>query len=111
MLFRSGVKGIVHPVKVQCGNADQGTVARIEALVAKEVISSALGKDLTESLHFFMGLKLKGALTEMDVQQPVSGTIDVGQLSSLERDLLKDALGVVKHFKSLLRGRFKLDAL
>ena len=26
-------------------------------------------------------------------------------------DLLKDALGAVKHFKSLLRGRFKLESL
>ena len=38
-----------------------------------------------------------------DVYSPVSGTVDVGKLTSLERDLLKDALGVVKHFKSLLR--------
>lgn len=113
-LKKEGIFPIVHGVRslaLAHHLGEKGTVARIEALVAQDVLSSALGKDLTESLHFFMGLKLKGALSEMDVQQPVSGTIDVGQLSSLERDLLKDALGVVKHFKSLLRGRFKLDAL
>jgi CBS domain-containing protein len=35
----------------------------------------------------------------------------VNKLSTLERDLLKDALSVVKQFKSVLRTRFKLDAL
>ena len=113
-LKKEGIFPIVHGVRslaLAHHLGEQGTVARIEALVDQEVLSAALGQDLIESLHFFMGLKLKGALREMDVQQPVSGTIDVGQLSALERDLLKDALGVVKHFKSLLRARFKLDAL
>jgi len=56
-------------------------------------------------------LKLKAGVTEMETQRPVSGLVNVGKLSTLERDLLKDALGVVKHFKTLLRSRFKLDAL
>ncbi|MDY0105741.1 MAG: putative nucleotidyltransferase substrate binding domain-containing protein, partial [Giesbergeria sp.] len=33
------------------------------------------------------------------------------RLSSLERDLLKDALAVVKRFKALLHHRLKLDVL
>ena len=47
----------------------------------------------------------------MALQKPVSGNVQVNQLSALERDLLKDALSVVKQFKALLRMRFKLDAL
>ena len=35
----------------------------------------------------------------------------VARLSSLDRDLLKDTLGVVKRFKALLRQRFHLDAM
>jgi len=113
-LKKEGIFPIVHGVRslaLAHRLDEKGTVARIETLVARNVLSSGLGHDLTQSLHFFMGLKLKAALGEMDVQRPVSGTVDVGKLTSLERDLLKDALGVVKHFKSLLRGRFKLDAL
>jgi CBS domain-containing protein len=75
------------------------------------VITQELGADLTQSLHFLMGLKLKAGVTEMETQHPVSGLVNVSKLSTLERDLLKDALGVVKHFKTLLRSRFKLDAL
>ena len=39
------------------------------------------------------------------------GAVDVAQLSSLDRDLLKDTLDVVKRFRLLLRQRFRLDAL
>ena len=113
-LKKEGIFPIVHGVRslaLAHHLEDKGTVARIEALMGRSVLSSGLGHDLIQSLHFFMGLKLKAALSEMDVQRPVSGTVDVGKLTSLERDLLKDALGVVKHFKSLLRSRFKMDAL
>jgi len=50
-------------------------------------------------------------VTEMETQHAVSGLVNVSKLSTLERDLLKDASSVVKHFKVLLRSRFKLDAL
>jgi CBS domain-containing protein len=35
----------------------------------------------------------------------------VQRLSSLDRDLLKDTLGVVKRFKTLLHQRFHLDSV
>jgi CBS domain-containing protein len=113
-LKKEGIFPLVHGVR-SLALAEHlqatSTAARIEALVASHVITLALGADLTQSLHFFMGLKLKAGLTEIETHRPVSGWVDVGKLSTLERDLLKDALGVVKHFKSLLRSRFKLDAL
>ena len=58
----------------------------------------------------FMALKLKAGLAEQEQARPVSGTVVVQQLSSLDRDLLKDALGVVKRFQQLLRTRFHLGA-
>lgn len=88
-----------------------GTVGRIEALVATEAMPQQMGADLIESLQFFMGLKLKAGLLELDMDRPVTGAIDVSRLSSLDRDLLKDTLGVVKGFKQLLRQRFHLDTL
>ncbi len=70
-----------------------------------------MASELTESLHFLMGLRLKAGLTEIDAHKPVSGEVQVGHLSSLERDLLKDALGVVKRFRTLLRQRFRTEFL
>ena len=79
--------------------------------MAAHVLTPAQGADLSDSLHFFMGLKLKAGLAEIDIAKPVTGAIDVERLSSLDRDLLKDTLGVVKRFKQMLRQRFHLDAL
>jgi CBS domain-containing protein len=113
-LKKEGIFPLVHGVRSLAlaeHLQETGTTARIDALVAKNVITPALGADLTQSLHFLMGLKLKAGVTEMETQREVSGLVNVGKLSTLERDLLKDALGVVKHFKGLLRSRFKLDAL
>ena len=70
-----------------------------------------MGTDLTESLHFFMGLKLKVGLADLAIGKPVMSAVNVSQLSSLDRDLLKDTLGVVKRFKELLRHRFHLEAV
>lgn len=87
------------------------TVARIEALVAAGKLPEKLGADLIDSLHFFMGLKLKAGLQELETGHAVSGAIPMDKLSSLDRDLLKDTLGVVKLFKTLLSQRFHLEAL
>ena len=113
-LKKEGIFPLVHGVRSLAlaeHLQETGTTARIEVLVAKNIITADLGADLTQSLHFLMGLKLKAGVTEMETQHAVSGLVNVSKLSTLERDLLKDALGVVKHFKALLRSRFKLDAL
>ncbi len=113
-LKKEGIFPLVHGVRSLAlaeHLKETSTTARIDVLVAKGVITSALGTDLMQSLHFLMGLKLKAGLTEIETQREVSGLVEVGKLSTLERDLLKDALGVVKHFKALLRSRFKLDSL
>lgn len=87
-----------------------GTVARIEALAADHRLPPDLAHSLIDSLHFFMGLKLKTGLAALESGQK-SGGIAVDKLSSLDRDLLKDTLGVVKRFKTLLFQRFRLDML
>jgi CBS domain-containing protein len=86
------------------------TVARLEALVARGRLPEELASELVESLHFMMALKLKAGLAELDAQRPVSGAVRTDRLGSLERDLLKDALAVVKRFKTLVRHQFRLEA-
>jgi CBS domain-containing protein len=65
---------------------------------------------LADSLHFLMALKLKAGLAELDTGRTVSGGVVTERLSSLERDLLKDALAAVKRFKVLVRHQFHLEA-
>jgi CBS domain-containing protein len=56
-----------------------------------------------------MSLKLRAGLAELDTGKQISGDVDTSRLSSLDRDLLKEALGVVKRFKNYLRQHFRLD--
>ena len=87
------------------------TAERIAALVAIGKLPEKLAADLMDSLHFFMGLKLKVGLYEMETGHAISGGIEMNKLSSLDRDLLNDTLGVVKQFKVLLNQRFHLESL
>jgi CBS domain-containing protein len=113
-LKKTGIFPLVHGIRCMALEqrlSDLGTVARIERLVAAGKLTAAMAADLTESLHFFMGLKLKVGLADLAMNRPVSAGIQVSKLSSLDRDLLKDTLGVVKRFKLLLGQRFHLDMI
>ena len=113
-LKKEGIFPLVHGVRslaLAHHVTETSTAERIQALVALGKLPADMGGDLVDSLYFFMGLKLKAGLMELDTHQVVSGAIDVPHLSSLDRDLLKDTLGVVKRFKVLLHQRFHLDAV
>ena len=111
-LKKEGVFPLVHGVRslaLAHRIPRTSTTERIEALVADDKLDADTAAELSDSLAFFMGLKLKVGLAELDTGKAVTGTVDVARLSSLERDLLKDALSVVKRFKTLLRHRFHLE--
>ena len=113
-LKKAGIFPIVHGVRslaLARRVAATGTAERIAALVQEGVLDAPLGDELVQSLHFLMGLRLKAGLAEIDTGRTVTGNVDPERLNSLERDLLKDALAVVKRFKVLLHHRLKLDAL
>jgi CBS domain-containing protein len=112
-LKKGGIFPIVHGVRaLALGEHVQatGTQARIEALVAAGRLSSSFATDLLDSLHLMMGLKLKAGLGELEAGATVSGAVRSAGLSSLERDLLKDALAVAKRFKAIVRNQFHLEA-
>ena len=113
-LKKAGIFPIVHGVRslaLARRVAATGTAERIAALVEGGTLDAALGDELVQSLHFLMGLRLKAGLAEIDTGRPVTGNVDPERLSTLERDLLKDALAVVKRFKALLHQRLRLDVL
>ena len=112
-LKKAGIFPIVHGVRTLALREHvraQSTAMRLDALVAAGRLPSSMATDLTDSLHFMMALKLKAGLAESDTGRSVSGVVATDRLSSLERDLLKDALAVVKRFKTLVRHQFHLEA-
>ena len=98
-----GVRSLAFEARLACTN----TVERIAALGAMGRLPPDLGAELVDSLQFLMGLKLQAGLDALG-----SGNgrlVHVESLTSLQRDLLKDALAVVKRFKAMLRHRYHLD--
>jgi len=111
---KAGTFPLVHGIRslaLAQGISATSTVERAQALVAAGKLPQKLANDLIDSLHFFMGLKLKVGLHQLETGHPASDGIELDKLSSLDRDLLKDTLGVVKQFKALLNQRFHLEAL
>jgi CBS domain-containing protein len=110
-LKKAGTFPLVHGVRslaLAHRITETGTVARLQALAAHQRLPADLATDLIDSLHFFMGLKLKTGLDALETGKPAAG-IAIDKLSSLDRDLLKDTLGVVKRFRNVLFQRFRLD--
>jgi CBS domain-containing protein len=100
-----GVRSLALEVHV----ADTGTLARLDALVAASLLPHDTATDLADALQFLIGIKLRAGLAELETGKPVSGGVRLDRLSSLERDLLKDALAVVKRFRTVVRHRYHLD--
>jgi CBS domain-containing protein len=111
-LKKAGIFPIVHGVRslaLRDHVQATGSVARLEALVAIGRLPAEFATDLADSLHFLMALRLEAGLAELDTGRAVSGGVRTDKLSSLQRDLLKDALAVVKRFKVLVRHQFHLE--
>ena len=111
---KAGTFPLVHGIRslaLAHGINATSTVERVKALVAAGKLPEKLADDLIDSLHFFMGLKLKIGLQQLETGHVASDEIQLDKLSSLDRDLLKDTLGVVKQFKALLNQRFHLEAV
>ena len=111
-LKKAGIFPIVHGIRsmaLENHIIETSTVERIEELLKKNKFPKDLANEIIEALHFLMELRLRSGLAEMEMGKEVTGDIDTGRLTSLERDLLKDTLSVVKRFKLYLRQHFRLD--
>ena len=87
-----------------------GTVARLQALAHLQVLPAALERDLVETLHMLMTLKLRNNLRQRALGQAISNLVELNSLGTLERDQLTDALGVIRQFKQFLRQHYRLES-
>lgn len=105
---------IVHGIRALAFEAhlsETNTFERIQKLVQLNILDENLGKDISETLSYIMDLRLG---TNLAIHRNGNTTppnqVDFHHLSSLERDLLKDALHVVKRFKNVIRHHFHLNS-
>lgn len=112
---KGGIFPIVHGVRVMAlerGIRPTSTLERLEALAADGRLEPRFAEDLAEALALFTELRLKQQLERREDEEESEHSPDrvvVQELSSLERDLLREALHIVKDFKQRLSHRFHLE--
>jgi len=109
-LKKGGIFPIVHGVRsmaIAHGILERSTDKRIARLRDLGVLKTEFTNDLSQAFRFLLMLRLDGQLA---AAAGVSGTlVRPAQLSSMERQLLRDALHVVKEFRDIVRHHFKLS--
>jgi CBS domain-containing protein len=113
-LKKIGIFPLVHGVRtlaLQYRVRELGTTDRLRALVAEGRIEQPLARNLTDALHFLMGLKLANNLRQMAEGRPPDNGIRLSELGMLERHALKDSLAIVRGFKQWLGRHYRLDTL
>lgn len=109
---KAGIFPIVHGARIltlEAGIDVTNTFDRLEALTSRSIIEKSQADDLAESLAFLMRLRLDAGLEMLRKGNPLSNEIDTASLSTLDKDLLQDALQVVKRFKRMISQRYGLD--
>ncbi len=109
-----GTFPIVHGMRalaLQYHLTELGTVERMRTLVNLGHLDRDLARDLTDTLYFLMALKLRNNLHQRQLQQAADNLVHLSQLGTMERDMLKDALAIIRRLRQFLRLHFRLDAL
>jgi len=109
-LKKGGIFPVVHGVRlmaVEQGLRDTSTFDRIDALVAHGALSTQLGTDLRQAFGIMLRVRLGQQLEAAREGEVPSNEVDLGAMRRLDRDLLRDALRVVKDFQSFLTSRYR----
>ena len=106
-LKKGGIFPIVHGVRslaIEHGLLETGTAARIARLAELGALTPDFARELTQALHYLMTLRLDGQLAEA----ASASLVRPAELSSMERDLLRDAFQIVKQLREIIRRHFNL---
>ena len=110
---KMGIFPVVHGTRALSLEAhleESNTFDRLHQLSNKGILDEALAKDVGEALSYMMDIRLKSGLEALSLgaHDKDLNELDTTNMSTLERDLLKDALQVVKRFKAKIRQHFHL---
>ncbi|MBX9266580.1 putative nucleotidyltransferase substrate binding domain-containing protein [Chromobacterium violaceum] len=112
-LKKGGIFPLVHGLRalaLENGIAAPSSADRARLLAAAGKLEAGLADDIQEALAFLSQLRLEHGLKRLDAGQSPDNLIEPEALSTLERDLLKDALAVAKRFKTQLRHHYRLGS-
>jgi CBS domain-containing protein len=109
---KTGTFPIVHGIRtlsIERGIMATPTTRRIADLVTAGVLGEDLGRELASALSYFMEIRLRSQLRAVKTgQREMESIVRLSELSTSDRDLLRDALRVVKQFREVIRHRYHL---
>ena len=106
-LKKGGIFPIVHGVRSLAlgkGLHETGTAARIARLAESGALDAQFARELKEAFNYLMTLRLDAQIAE----RASTSFVKPGELSTMERDLLRDAFHLVKRLREMVRRRFNL---
>jgi CBS domain-containing protein len=110
---KSGTFPIVHGIRtlaIDKGLMETSTVKRIDALCGVGLLSEDMGRDLRSALSYFMEVRLRSQLRAMKTgRHEEEAIVRLAELSTRDRDLLRDSLKVVRRFREMVRNRYHLS--
>lgn len=111
---KGGIFAIVHGVRslaLEYRVSETNTIGRIQALSGRGPFGENFTADLIEALDFMAMLRVREQFAALDRGERYGNTVNIDRLGSFERNLLRDSLKIVKHFKSDVAHHFRLQLL
>jgi len=111
-LKKGGIFPIVHGIRtmaLQHHIYANGTIDRIKALYKGGFLDKEFASELTESFNFLHTLRLKTSLQKLDEGKEVNNYVNPKNLTTLEKDMLRDTFKIVNRFKKYLTNNYRLD--
>jgi CBS domain-containing protein len=108
---KGGIFPIVHGIRalaLEKGLRETNTVQRIRRLTDLGVFDRKLGSQLIDAFSALLQLRLQARIERMRLHLPLDNFIKPGELTKLERDLLKESLQLAKKLKEQVRHHFHL---
>jgi len=111
---KAGTFPIVHGMRTLAldkGILAHTTAERVEALVAAGSLEPAFGRELVSALRVFMEFRLRSQL-EARRRGTMEGEslVRLKEITTADRDILRDALRIVRQFRAIIRSRYHLGA-
>lgn len=85
------------------------TQKRIKELNKLGAIDDEFAAELSQAFNFFLTLKLKSNLEKLDSGKAIDNYINPNNLTTMEKDLLKESFKIVNRLKKIMEHHYKLN--
>jgi CBS domain-containing protein len=108
-LKKGGIFPIVHGVRaigLEHGLMETSTVERLAKIGEMNILKPEFARELTQAFQYLTALRLDAQLS---AEAGKGALMRPSELSTMDRDLLRDAFAVVKQFREIIRRHFNLQ--